>query len=163
MKYNFKLLEISDVEEYKKLRIKSLKNNPSSFWADVTDEEDKDANDLFPKIGITLWVYSDTLLIGMAGLYPDTGERYKHQVFINKVYISPSHRWKGLAKMLLQKLMDIWTKKYQPKCIKLTVSADNTHAIKLYESLGFETYGIEPMWICVDWTFYNDQLMCKIL
>lgn len=47
--------------------------------------------------------------------------------------------------------------------VNLTVFLPNTAAIGLYQSLGFEPYGLEPEAIRLDGTFYDGQHMSLLL
>ncbi|SFV04100.1 Acetyltransferase (GNAT) family protein [Polaromonas sp. YR568] len=47
--------------------------------------------------------------------------------------------------------------------VNLTVFLPNTAAIGLYQSLGFEPYGLEPEAIRLDGTFHDGQHMSLLL
>lgn len=47
--------------------------------------------------------------------------------------------------------------------VNLTVFLPNVAAVGLYQSLGFEPYGVEPEAVCLDGKFYDGQHMSLLL
>ena len=63
--------------------------------------------------------------------------QYGHIITIN---VSPNYRRKGIAKKLLQELEILLKQRGIGEC-RLEVREDNSQAIKLYQSLGYQTIG----------------------
>lgn len=77
-------------------------------------------------------------VIGYAGLWTILEEGH-----ITNVAVHPSHRHKGLGRLLLTKLMEVW----EPQGISaftLEVRPSNEAAIGLYQNLGFQVMGRRP-------------------
>lgn len=66
-----------------------------------------------------------------AGTTPGVG-------YIKRVVVHPDFRKQGLARQLIQHIIDVARTEEQVEAIDLHVWEDNAAAIRLYESLGFE-------------------------
>jgi ribosomal protein S18 acetylase RimI-like enzyme len=82
-------------------------------------------------------------LIGMAGFFCRQGEKIRHRGEIWGVYVAKEHRGKGLGRTLLEELIRQLRSNPGLEQVALGVSVGNISAKRLYESLGFETYGRE--------------------
>jgi ribosomal protein S18 acetylase RimI-like enzyme len=83
-------------------------------------------------------------MVAMTGFYREAAVKRRHKGWIWGVFVSPSARGKGVGRALLARVVQ--TAKDLPglRCILLTVSTTQQAAIKLYQDLGFHSYGIEP-------------------
>lgn len=72
-------------------------------------------------------MYNDDLIGVLESCYIDNGEWW----YIGEIYLIPEYRGRGFGRAILQREIDSRDK------IKLRVSKNNTHAIDLYKSLGF--------------------------
>ena len=80
----------------------------------------------------------------MTGFYRAAPVKRRHKGWIWGVFVSPSAREKGVGRALLARVLE--TAKALPgiRCILLTVSITQEAAIKLYQDLGFRSFGTEP-------------------
>lgn len=83
-----------------------------------------------------LVLLTDEYVIGAAGYTDQVGEGY-----VNNVVIDPDYRGKGYSKMLMQAVIDD-AKEHGIEDLTLEVRVSNEPAVRLYESLGFESAGI---------------------
>lgn len=72
-------------------------------------------------------MYNNDLIGVLESCYIDNGEWW----YIGEIYLIPEYRGRGFGRPILQREIDSHDK------IKLRVSKNNTHAIDLYKSLGF--------------------------
>jgi RimJ/RimL family protein N-acetyltransferase len=89
-------------------------------------------------------------LVAMAGIIRETRKKQRHRSSIWGVYVSPSHRGRGLGRAVVEACVDharTWT---SVESVALSVSAESTAARALYESLGFVIWGTEPDSLRVD-------------
>jgi len=68
-----------------------------------------------------------------------TNERYG---YVNNLYVEESQRGQGLARELMN-AGDEWFRRRGIRRVKLTVTADNAAACKLYENCGYQTTRLE--------------------
>ena len=78
----------------------------------------------------------DDYVIGTAGYTDQVGEGY-----VNNVVIDETYRGKGYSKILMQAVIDD-ALSHDIKDLTLEVRVSNEPAVRLYESLGFESAGI---------------------
>jgi len=91
--------------------------------------------DKLHKNAILLEAYNDNTLVGIVAMYLND---YKTKIaFISSVIVSAEYQGKGIAKSLLESVIEMAVSKRFLK-IKLEVSKENAKAIKLYNKLGFE-------------------------
>jgi len=79
-------------------------------------------------------------IVGFANLYNYHPGEY---AFIGNVFIMPECRGQGLGKVMLQYMIKAAFEKYHLPQVRLSVFADNSRAIELYKSAGFESYADE--------------------
>lgn len=79
-----------------------------------------------------------------AGLIRSPREKLSHRVSIWGVWTEPAHRGKGLARGVMLAAIDVARTMPGTVGVQLSVSERATAARSLYESLGFNTWGIQP-------------------
>jgi RimJ/RimL family protein N-acetyltransferase len=75
------------------------------------------------------------------------------------MYVSPELRGKGLGKTILLELINRVRDHEGLEQINLTVVSNNESAMKLYESVGFEAYGVERNALKFNEQYYDEDLM----
>lgn len=102
-------------------------------------------------------------LAGMAGFYRQKHTKFRHKGAIWGVYVRPESRGKGAAKAMLIELIRCAKKIPGLEQILLVVAATQDKARKLYESLGFRKYGMEPRSLKIGDEYVDDELMVLYL
>lgn len=99
--------------------------------------EYQDGTNNFQKPGEAFFfAYDGDQLIGTAGLNQDPFENDPQIGRLRRVYVLPSHRKKGIARQLVQTVLDYNT--FPTVHLRSTPEAN-----RLYESLGFQPTGLE--------------------
>ncbi|WP_324607781.1 GNAT family N-acetyltransferase [Paenibacillus sp. IHBB 10380] len=98
-------------------------------------------------------------IVGMIGFRREQGIKFNHKGIIWGVYVSPEYRGKGIAKELLEEVINRGSGLEGLKQINLCVVTLNRVAIELYMKLGFETYGIEKNALEYKGQGYDEELM----
>ena len=102
-------------------------------------------------------------LVAMAGIIRETRKKQQHRSSIWGVYVSHSHRGRGLGRAVVEACVDharTWT---SVESVALSVSAGSTAARALYESLGFVIWGTEPDSIRIDGSAVSQHHMVLTL
>jgi len=160
-------LEETDAEEYRRIRLDALKTEPDAYGSTYERESafalETFAERIKPTAGkFALGAVADggsRKLIGIANFVRETGMKTAHKGNVYGVYIAPEARGKGAAKALLLELIQIARSLEGMEQINLAVIADNVPAKRLYESLGFEVYGVERRAVKSGGRYFDEELL----
>ncbi|EJP99622.1 GNAT family N-acetyltransferase [Bacillus cereus] len=164
-----RLLTKEDAEKYWNLRLQALQVNPEAFvttYEEAVRQEnplERVANNLTATTSCTFGAFNEeNQLIGVVTLLTEEREAYKHKGHIVAMYVGAQNRRNGLARELItnaiQRARDIKLEQ-----LNLGVVSTNEPAKKLYESMGFKTYGIEKRAIKVNGVYSDDEYMVLFL
>lgn len=164
---NLQILEISSSQlaSYKTFLNIGLLDDEEHFRITPTD----DLNASFPtknKIdSFTLGAYVGNLLTGIVSFERDGSNREKlrHKGILFRMYVSKEFRGKGIAKKLIEELIDRVRKLDDIEQINLTVIANNANAKQLYEKFGFKVFGSEEN--AIKWKdkyFTEEQMVLRM-
>ncbi|KAI9309610.1 acyl-CoA N-acyltransferase [Cunninghamella echinulata] len=143
-------------EEYKKIRLLSLKNESKAFGSSYEQElnfsDQRWKERLLDKNSLTLYCYEEDVIVGTA-----RSKITNDRADIIGVYISPNSRGKGLSKkmliFLIQKLTNLNVNTFYLSVNKLQIPA-----INLYLKIGFKIIGEEKTKMG-DGIIYDEYLM----
>jgi len=160
------LLSESDAQLYKEIRLRALKNDPESFGSTYEQEVNRPLERFAERIQhskdkFTLGCFDDSnLLVGIVNFVRESRLKTAHKGNIYGMYIEPEYRGRGLGKSLLLALIERATRECTGlEQIHLTVVSKNEAAKRLYISLGFEIYGVEPNALKVAGQSLDEDLM----
>ena len=146
------LLTPSDVDEYRRVRLRALAEHPAAFRSDAAEEAAKPqqwwAARLAPRAEshgafFGAWAAARQL-VGTAGLLLETRRKVCHTATVVGMYVAPEHAGRGIGARLLDACVDAARADPALEVLYLTVTSTNASAIRLYERAGFVAYGLEP-------------------
>jgi ribosomal protein S18 acetylase RimI-like enzyme len=160
-----RLLTPNDAEAWWHLRLEALRNDPASF-ADSAEEHLKTTietarerlNKNDPANNFVVGIFEGGKLAGTAGFYRYTHNKELHKGHIWGVYVRPESRGKGLGSTLMKEIIRRARAIEGVEQITLVASA-NLPAQRLYESVGFKSYGVEPHSLKIGQDYIDDVLM----
>lgn len=164
-----RLLTADDAEAFWRLRLEMLRNDPASF-ADSTEEHETTTIDTVrqrleegnPASNFVVGSFADGHLTGSAGFFRRPNNKERHKGHVWGVYVSPSQRGKGVGKALMLEIIRRARQISGIEQITLVASA-KLPAQRLYESVGFKGYGIEPHSLKIGAEYVDDILMVLFL
>ncbi|WP_261381701.1 GNAT family N-acetyltransferase [Paenibacillus cremeus] len=153
-----------DAEIYRELRLKSLKENPEAFLTTYELEKDKPIEQLRSNLiasdnRFTLGAFINSELIGIVTFVRESNPKIVHKGNVYAMYVSPKFREKGIGKSLVQELVIKAKQCDGLEQINLTVISNNNAAKRLYETIGFVTYGTERNALKTGYQYWNENLM----
>ncbi|CEG27048.1 GNAT family N-acetyltransferase [Bacillus sp. B-jedd] len=152
-----------DAEEYRVLRLKALKDHPEAFAASY-EETLNHPLELFKQRfsdenAQTYGAFIGGKLAGTVTLVREGKPKLRHRANIFAMYVLPEYRQAGTGKQLVSEAIKKAKKLGNITHLYLSVTSSNLPAKKLYESLGFKTYGIDSHALQVDGVMYSEDLM----
>jgi ribosomal protein S18 acetylase RimI-like enzyme len=145
-----RFLTADDAESWWHLRLEALRNHSAAF-ADSAEEHLATSVETArerllagcPARNFVVGMFEDGNLAGMAGFYRHSHIKERHKGTIWGVYTRPESRGQGMAGALMQEIIRRARQIDGLEQVLLVASA-HLPARKLYESLGFQAYGVEP-------------------
>mgnify|MGYP003666720993 CR=1 FL=1 len=154
-------LNKSDLQQWKSPRIEALLNAPQAFGGSF-EEESLKSDSYFENLLMQTAIFgafSGNELVGCVGLSKGSSLKTKHIGDVYTVYIKPGYRSQGIAKKLMEHLIEHAQKDLIYLRLKVTNQKKDDAALKLYEQLGFQSIGIEHEYLKVGEEFYDATLM----
>lgn len=164
-----RLLTEQDYEAWWHLRLSALKDAPHSFAESAEEHENRSMEEsrkyfrALDSENFIVGLFEDGQLAGMAGFYRHKHEKFRHKGTIWGVYVRPESRGKGAAQAMLSELIRRTKTISGLEQLLLVVAATQDKARRLYESLGFTKYGVEPRSLKVGDQYIDDELMVLYL
>jgi ribosomal protein S18 acetylase RimI-like enzyme len=146
------LLTPSDVDEYRRVRLRALAEHPEAFRSDAEEEAARPTRwweeRLAPRTrshGLFYGAWAaGRRLVGTAGLLFEARRKVCHTATIVGMYVAPEHAGRGIGARLLDACVEVARAEPSLEILYLTVTSTNSSAIRLYERTGFVAYGLEP-------------------
>lgn len=144
-----RLLTAADRPAFRTLRARALREDPASFGR--TAEEEAGVERLPMEASLEapepatflLGAERDGALVGLCGTWQGQTAKTRHTAEIVSVYVAPEARGMGVGAALVAEALARLARA-GIAVAKLTVAEESLSARRLYERLGFATYGREP-------------------
>ena len=158
-------LREGDAEAMCKLRREGLEREPASFGESVQEflrvpvvkhaERIRNGGDESFVFG----AFDGDVLAGMCGFYRERHDKRRHKGNVWGVYVSPGYRGRGVGRGMMTALLECVRGLPGVLSVHLTVTTTNTAARRLYVSLGFRGFGLEPKALAVNGTYFDEEHM----
>lgn len=89
--------------------------------------------------------FDDGRLVGSVAVEYATKAKTRHKALVVGMYVTPAARGQGAGRSLIQAAVDHARARAGVRLLTLTVTQGNESAVRLYESVGFTAFGVEPM------------------
>lgn len=153
-----------DAGEWLRLRIEALAGDPEAFSASLEEYRSLSMEDVKRR----LWSGADAFvvgafeagrLLGVAGFYREKGEKSRHKGRVWGVYLTPVARGKKIGRRMMAALLERGLAIEGVEQILISVSTTQVAAARLYRSLGFEPFGLEPRALKIGDRFIDEEYM----
>jgi ribosomal protein S18 acetylase RimI-like enzyme len=156
-----RLLNESDVSAYRALRLEALQNSPTAFGSSYGEELLLPLSAFASRLrdAKVFGAYSEEKLIGILGFIRESRAKRAHAASLVGMHVSSSFRRQGVGGALLDHAIQFTRQLGGIKTIKLSVTANNQDAVRLYLSRGFKSYGLEPDAINVGEEYLDEEYL----
>ncbi|WEG13500.1 GNAT family N-acetyltransferase [Pullulanibacillus sp. KACC 23026] len=161
---DIRLLGSSDAEQYWKLRLEALQQNPEAFAASYEEVVKRQnpiegvARNLAAEGTYTFGAFNHhNFLVGMVTLMQEKPMKLRHKANIFAMYVSLESRGQGIGKELLTAAINQAKSIDSIEKIHLTVVKSNENAKRLYTKLGFAVFGLEERALKINGEYYDEE------
>ena len=135
-------------DAYVEVRQRMLREEPWSFSSSPADDLERERQRAHDMLGDRNWAciaaMSGSAIVSTARVFRTTRPKQAHAASIVSVWTDPAHRGRGLGRRVLLAAIDVARGWPGIELIELSVSERSEHARRLYESLGFKCWGVQP-------------------
>ena len=159
-----RVLESGDAASFTAIRLAALRECPTAFSSSYEEECDiplaQAAERIVPNLDRAIFgAFEGETLVGTLGIYRENRRKLKHKAVIWGVYVAPPFRRHGVGRMLLECALAHARSMADLLQVTLGVNTENAAAIALYESAGFEPFGLERGFMRVDGVLHDELHM----
>jgi ribosomal protein S18 acetylase RimI-like enzyme len=154
----------ADARAYQNLRLLALQESPTAFSASYDDEASRSMEEVSARLvpakdgSICMFgIFDQAELAGFLAVLHPQREKLRHCIELAGMYVAPPYRRRGFGGALLKAAIRHSQSIDGVRQIKLGVNATNLAAKTLYQSVGFESYGLEPDAMHVNGVFYGEE------
>jgi ribosomal protein S18 acetylase RimI-like enzyme len=165
-------LTADDAALFRNLRLEGLKNHPEAFGESYDEFAANSVEQIAGRIpadpasraGFVLGAFDeDGAMAGVVALGREHRRKRSHKAVLWGMYVIPAYRRQGVASRLVRRLLEYARAFGDVEQIVLTAATRNERAVRLYESLGFRSYGREPRALQIDGDYYDQEHMYLVL
>ena len=144
---NIQQLSAADAAAYQALRLYGLQESPAAFGSSYEEEVRRPLETVAGRLADDdnhiFGAFSDEgELTGTITLRRDTHVKSAHKAYVYAMYVLPQYRRQGVGRALMEAVI-AGARELGLTWINLTVNHANKEAVRLYESCGFEMFGLE--------------------
>ncbi len=161
-------LSPADVRDYRRIRLRGLRESPACFGSSYSEDARRPVKEYADRLKWTAgqWTFGGferKRLVGLITLVRDHRKKERHKASIVGLYVDPQVRRKGVGRALLSHAIATAQGMRGLRQLRLSVTAANQSAVRLYQSLGFSIYGREEDALHVRGVFYAELLLARYL
>lgn len=154
----------ADLAAFREVRLEGLRDHPGAFGAAYEAELALSPEEIASRFerGPIFGAFDQDDLVGVTGLYVQSGAKVAHKGAIWGVYVRPRARGSGAAGALMQAALE--HARGRVELVQLGVAVDNLAARRLYERFGFIAYGVElRAYKLPNGSYVDDMLMWRMV
>jgi ribosomal protein S18 acetylase RimI-like enzyme len=161
-------LRPEDAAAFQALRLQGLLECPAAFASSHAEEVGTALTTIAERLATQddralFGAFDAGVLAGTVGIQRESMRKLAHKAHVWGVYVAPPARGAGIGRALLTAALGFAATTLGVRQVTLGVNGQNAAAIALYRSLGFETFGVERGFLCVDGVLHDELHMVCIL
>ena len=150
-------------EAYRRLMLQALEQFPQVFVESFEEGLDPATSGVAARVrdigqpgNQFFGAFSDeNELVGAVGVQQERLRKWRHKGIIFGMYVAQSHQGCGIGRKLLKTAVASAREMNGLEQLLLVVGEQSPGALRLYESLGFRSFGVEPRELKVGDQYYN--------
>ena len=164
-----RLLAPPDVPAYRALMLHAYEHAADAFTSTAEERalepESWWAKRIAHPAGLTLAFghWAGDALLGSVALEFSAKPKTRHKAHLIGMYVMPKARSSGVARALMAAALDHCRTRGDIRLVVLEATEGNAPALRLYESLGFTAFGVEPLAIRTPGGFRSKVHMALVL
>ena len=145
-----RLFTEQDAQTLWNLRMMALETDPWSFVDSPEELRAMSVQEFATRLradhaeNFIVGAFEQGAAVGMVGCYQEVPLKRRHKAWIWGVFVAPAARGRGIANSLMQAAIQRAKSIPGVEMLLLTVAVDQPAPRKLYASLGFRSFGVEP-------------------
>ncbi|MES2297081.1 MAG: GNAT family N-acetyltransferase [Pseudomonadota bacterium] len=148
-------LSANDADAFKALRLEAVQDAPLSFSPSTEEIDSMSAEYCRAQLNAfeyrTVYgAWSRNQLIAIIGVSRDPAKKLRHRANLWGVYTKPPYRGQGVARALLEAVLEALRASGDINTVTLSVNVENMAAKRLYGSAGFVSFGVQRNAMLVD-------------
>lgn len=158
----FRMLTADDAPAFWEIRQQALTFTPEAFAHSPSEETYETCVTtlrLSESDAFVLGMFNESLLVGVAGFYRDKRRKCRHKAWICGVFVCSEYRQLGFGKALLNGVIERARELKELESIRVSVATTQTAALRLYSSLGFESFGVEQGALKIENRYIDEEYM----
>ncbi len=157
-----------DATAFQALRLQGLLECPTAFASSHTEEVGTALTVVAERLAMqndraVFGAFDAGVLVGIVGVRRESMRKLAHKAHVWGVYVAPAARGTGTGRTLLAAALGFAANQLGVRQVTLGVNEQNAAAIALYRGLGFETFGVERGFLCIDGVLHDELQMVRIL
>lgn len=163
-------LVAADAVAYKALRDEALRTAPDAFTSDYAASVGRPAKEYAVRFGplesgvFFLGAFNAAgQLLGCVGCEREQRTKQRHCATVVGMMVAPTAQRRGVGQQLVAACVQAARNVPGLTQLVLTVTASNTHVVRLYEQAGFTAWGLLPRAVVVDNVAYDKLHMLLLL
>ena len=163
MDWHVRRLRPEEAAAFQALRLEGLAHHPCAFAA----SHDEKAWQTLVEVAARLerqpvfGGFEGSALLGIAGFTVPSRAKKRHKGLLWGVYVREAARGRGLGRSLVVQVIE--HARAHVVQLHAAVVTTNHAARRLYRSLGFSTYGLEPRGLACEGRYFDQELMVLTL
>jgi RimJ/RimL family protein N-acetyltransferase len=158
----------SDVVEYRRIRLRGLRESPTAFGSSYEEEVKRPIKMFVARLEQadgkwTFGALENNRIVGVITLIREDGKKERHKASIFGMYVEPKMRRKGIARELLARAIETAQRVRGLKQLRLSVVETSRPALRLYKSEDFKVYGREEDALFVSGALYTELFLVRKL
>lgn len=143
-------LDGTHLAAYRELMLEAYDQAPDAFTTTAEERRGESESWWLERIGsgagsaTSFGVWDSGNLVGSVAIEYKTKHKTRHSALVLGMYVKPAHRSKGAGRSLIAAAIEAANAKPEILVLTLTLTEGNEAALRLYRSVGFEVWGIEP-------------------